>query len=428
MSPLVRRVGLLALLLGVLGGAVAAAAIPGERTAAATSGRAGAGREIRVAAARPQRHGSAVVGLRRTGRFATAARVDDPAGGAPWVLRTFLAERFTTVRSGTHVVGRNRCFQLGRLHRGRFGWIDGHDVFRPVTAGYRGAPIDCGSRLPDLHREPAVQAFHPLRTAAGTQPSRTGTVVWGSVGVDGRALDLRLDGESVRTTRGRYGGLLSVRTDDPDAATLTGSVRYPTGGPVPIGGGPRLPDRFLRGLKAQPDPDAATFVAARAADPNGGLPFGLAARPATGGGHCVASQPGRIVQDRVGRIDFELGTFTEQRIGRESCQSIGYVGRTHPIGIGYGGADEGGEPSADPAPGRVARRTLPGMEYFAGQLAPDVRSLTLSSPRDVRTLLPSSPAHAYLVVYDGTIDSGTMRFSARMADGSSHEESAPLGF
>ena len=49
-------------------------------------------------------------------------RIDDPAGGPPWALKVFDAERITLQRPARtlakgRIVGRNRCVQLGRLRR-----------------------------------------------------------------------------------------------------------------------------------------------------------------------------------------------------------------------------------------------------------------------------------------------------------------------
>ncbi|MCW3013027.1 MAG: hypothetical protein JWO02_119 [Solirubrobacterales bacterium] len=49
----------------------------------------------------------------------------------------------------------------------------------------------------------------------------------------------------------------------------------------------------------------ALQIAATAPDPAGGLPYGLLAAPAKGGGWCVAAL-GRALSDRVGVIDSDL--------------------------------------------------------------------------------------------------------------------------
>jgi hypothetical protein len=54
-----------------------------------------------------------------------------------------------------------------------------------------------------------------------------------------------------------------------------------------------------------------------------------------------------------------------------------------------------------------------------GSARADVRSITIATPRDVRTLVPSSPAHAFIAVYDGSFPTGKIVTTAHFADGSS---------
>jgi hypothetical protein len=87
--------------------------------------------------------------------------------------------------------------------------------------------------------------------------------------------------------------------------------------------------------------------------------------------------------------------------------------------LGYSGgggdmADEGGDPGGT---GRIARRTQPGLMIYNGRVAPGVVSVTLETPRDVRTLIPGGPAHAILAVYDGSFPTGEVRVIARFRDG-----------
>jgi hypothetical protein len=71
----------------------------------------------------------------------------------------------------------------------------------------------------------------------------------------------------------------------------------------------------------------------------------------------------------------------------------------------------------DDAPGRIERRVLEGRIMFSGRVHDDVISVTIRTPRDVRTLIPSSPAHAILAVYDGRFPAGKVTATARMKDG-----------
>ena len=71
---------------------------------------------------------------------------------------------------------------------------------------------------------------------------------------------------------------------------------------------------------------------------------------------------------------------------------------------------------ADPR-GGVERRVDPARIVFHGTVHPDVQTVTIRTPRDVRTLVPSADAHAILAVYDGRFPGGTVTATARFKDG-----------
>lgn len=428
MTKIAIRLAVVALVVGVLGGAIAAIAIP--RTAAQRP--APLGEPVRVAAATPQPTWMGFVRLRRTGPITVEARTPDPDGGPQWVVRSFLADRMSERDGKLHVISRARCVQLGRVHRGTFGWIDDRGTFRPARISLVGAPIDCGSRSPDLRRDPFFSAFRRLVTPADGGPPKLGrTVAWGYAGAAARRVDVRTaDGRTVGGASGPSNAVLHVIDERTESSRMTMTVAYAAGKPVVRGGSwTRRLEGEGRGRKHRADYRKPAVVAARAADPSGGLPYGITARPAVGGGWCVSSRPGRIVEDRVGHVDFALGTISEDQVSGLDCQSRRYLSRKQPVGGSWGGGDPGaGEPGGDPGHGRVARRTLPGTTYFAGPVMPDVRTITVKSPRDVRTVVPSSPAHAYLIVYDGTFTSGEVRMTSTFGDGTSTTRAFAAGF
>lgn len=428
MTQFTRRLAVIALILGVLGGAIAAIAIP--RTAAQEPARRS--EPVRVAAATPQSKSIALVRLRRAGPITVEARTPDPDGGPQWVVRSFLANRMAERDGKLRVISRARCVQLGRVHRGTFGWIDDRGTFRPATISMVGAPIDCGSRAADLRREPFFSAFRRLITPSGGGTPRLGrTVAWGYAGAAARRVAVRTAaGRAVGGASGPSNVVLHVIDERTESSRMTMTVEYASGKPVVRGGSwtGRLEGLGARGRKHRPDYRQRPIVAARAADPSGGLPYGIVALPAVGGGWCVSSRPGRIVEDLVGRVDFALGTISEDQVSGLDCQSTRYLSRKRPVGGGSGGGEAIGDPGADPGYGRIARRTLPGTTYFAGPVVPDVRTLTLKSPRDVRTVVPSSPAHAYLVVYDGTFTAGELRMTSTFGDGTSTTQVFSAGF
>lgn len=428
MTQFTRRLAVIALILGVLGGVIAAIAIP--RTAAQEP--AARPEPVRVAAARPQPKSIGFVQLRRVGPITVEARTPDPDGGPQWVVRSFLANRMAERDGKLRVISRARCAQLGRMHRGTFGWIDDRGTFRPATISLVGAPTNCGSRTTDLGRKPFFSAFRRLVTPSdGGTPKLGRTVAWGYAGAAARRVDVRTaDGRAVGGASGPSNAVLHVIDERTESSRITMTVEYASGKPVVRGGSwtGRLEGTGRHGREHRPDYGKHPIVAARAADPSGGLPYGIVALPAVGGGWCVSSRPGRIVEDRVGRVDFALGTISEDQVSGLDCQSLRYLSRKQPVGGGSGGGEAIGEPGADPGYGRIARRTLPGMTYFAGPALPDVQTITLKSPRDVRTVVPSSPAHAYLVVYDGTFTAGELRMTSTFGDGTSSTTVFAAGF
>ena len=73
----------------------------------------------------------------------------------------------------------------------------------------------------------------------------------------------------------------------------------------------------------------------------------------------------------------------------------------------------------------IERRTLPGHTTITGTAEADVVSITLATPRDVRTLRPSGPRHAFIVVYDGQFFRGEITATIALRDGRIVTEPVP---
>jgi hypothetical protein len=73
------------------------------------------------------------------------------------------------------------------------------------------------------------------------------------------------------------------------------------------------------------------------------------------------------------------------------------------------------------------RRTLPGRTIITGVALPQVRSITLSTPTDVRTLRPSGPRHTIIAVYDGYFLRGKITATITLADGRTKTENVVSG-
>ncbi|HWX73733.1 MAG TPA: hypothetical protein VNZ05_00405, partial [Solirubrobacteraceae bacterium] len=104
--------------------------------------------------------------------------------------------------------------------------------------------------------------------------------------------------------------------------------------------------------------------------------------------------------------------------------------KRQPVHFDSQGGPESGPPGA-PAPTlarpEVQRRTLPGHTIITGIADADVVSVTLATPRDVRTLRPSGPQHALIAVYDGEFFRGAITATVRLSDGRSVSEVVPNG-
>jgi hypothetical protein len=372
---------------------------------APTPAPAGDPRRPAVAPRRPHPRGSGFVRVRAAGPVRIEARIDDPLGGPGWAVRVFLAER----RADGNVIGRPRCAQLGRIHQGRFGWVDATNTFRPVPVGYFGAPIECVSVTPDLRRRPYIDVRTRITdpTPGAAEPIQT--FAWGLTGRDGKVV-IRAGGRTLTPPRTRNGAFVAALPASVERTEV--EVRYPTGPPI------------TEARTARAD------IEYRVPDPHGGLPWGLQAVPARRGGWCTG-WPARIVGDRVGGIDYQLGTLTETsgHLTGACPDARQPPSRARPLNVGWsGGGGFAGEPGQDPLPGRVARRTLRGITTIAGIAHPDVRSITVATPRDVRTISPSPRAHAFVLLYDGSFPTGDAVLTATFADGSTQRETLPMGF
>jgi hypothetical protein len=416
----VRRQLLAGLAIGVLGGLIAAIAIPrthavGHATSAPQLGPPGV---LRTAPARHHPGGEAFIELRLRGRPRIEARAHDPRGGPDWAVRVFRADRVVPPearRPGVDpVIGHNLCAQLGRIYRGRFGWLDATGTFRRVAIDFRGAPSTCGSRRPNLAGEPYFDVVIPITDPLRSEAHAKQLVAWGLAGSDATSISLRLGSADVRPPRSVHGAFLAIGPAQLRGTHVTGVITYRGGHRLRVP--QRSPGRF--GFSR-----AQMVLSGRAPDPNGGLPYALLSSRT-----CVATGSRILDENRFGDVNYELGTFQElQRVGGGYCGRLApddpKLLRRFPVILGYGGGL--GEPGSDPQAGRIARRTQPGTTIVTGRAAPDVIAVTLETPRDVRTLVPGGPAHAIIAVYDGTFPTGTTKVIARFKDG--HTKTQPLG-
>jgi hypothetical protein len=355
--------------------------------------------------------------LKATGPVRIEARAPDPRGGPPFAVRVFAAQDMVERRDGTLKPGGkpDRCAQLGRIHRGRFGWIDGRNVFRPAGIVSRAAPILCGSPAADLGREPLVEVLNRMTDATRSAARPIQSVVWGFAGADGE-VGLRIDGRRRAVPRTRNGAVLVPLVGGLDRRpAVSARARYPGGPPIVTDLG------FRAAGKRSPTLEYSV------PDPNGGLPWGVVAAPVDGGGWCV-SAVGRVVGERVTDLyDGALGTFRDaSRAHGRGCRHLATSPTLRrPLALSFHlGAGGGGEQprGAVARRARIERRVTGSQAVFSGIAHPDVESVTVTSPTAVRTMVPSPRAHAIVLVEEGGGGAGTLELSARMRDGTVHRE------
>ena len=131
---------LLGIILGVLAGVVAAIAIPrhhetaNANATATPSGHPAAPHDQVLRVGRPESATQGSATLRPVGAATIEVTAHDPHGGPDWAVRVYRGVRVLTPRfrrAGTDgVIAHLKCAQLGRIHDGRFGWLDARGTFR----------------------------------------------------------------------------------------------------------------------------------------------------------------------------------------------------------------------------------------------------------------------------------------------------------
>jgi hypothetical protein len=133
----------------------------------------------------------------------------------------------------------------------------------------------------------------------------------------------------------------------------------------------------------------------------------------------VGNQPchyiSQVVDGRLAYVDEDTATV-HFGAGTFATGTGGQLARRTVATIEVSGAGDGPQqPQGSPSPAQIARRTLPGRTFITGHVRADVRSITLSTPRDVRTLTPIGGT--YLAVYDGAFYGGEIVVTAHLRGG-----------
>ena len=415
-----RRVLLVALAVGVFAGVAVTVALPSER--------APGKRELRKAGPRTSPR-SGTIGLYLDaipGTEKQELRAGDPDGGPDWALRTYRAKPGPPPGepAGAHPPMEDRlfCAQIGRIVDGKFGWIDGTNTFRPAGAGTGDAPTGCADGSPG---PPILRAFTLVTDVDRPDARLTHTVVFGLGGAALGRVELGLGNR--RTRPGLSGDGAFIAFAAPDVRIRGVRAHFEYSGRAPVDAVPELglgfrPSGLPRGAFEQRAPDhGLPRIVARAPDPHGGLPWGMGLVPDKRHGSCVVG-PSRIVGGRLGRLDFDLGSFDDGDLpGGLPCtpKPVRKYGVDVAFILARSGMFVSDFMENDPEPGRIARRTLPGVSLVFGRARPDVEAVTVATPRGVRTLVPEGSTRAFITAYDGGFEAGTVEVSARFRDGTS---------
>ncbi len=338
------------------------------------------------------------------GPVAIAARADDPGGGTPWAVR-----RFTT-RTDGHTYP---CSQLGRLDGKRFGWISPGRPFRAARFDQADVSTMCGERF--FQGRPQLTQVTLTTDGATGLPRPDRTVVWGVL-PPGIASARLSDGTRLRPGAG--GVVLAVLPGQPvGTLRLSGTLRTSSGTlrtfPDPAAGQRRaLSTARRRPVDAAPLSDR-TRVAALAADPAGGAAWGILTAPGTRGATCF-SEPSHIVGDRAALVDPRLGlAMVSPLFFGLDCSDRRAPTATQPLRMDVLVSSI---PDEDPTGARQLRR-LNDRTVLHGRTTADVTAVTITTSRDIRTVVPDPRTHVVLAVYDGTFPAERVKFTATLRNG-----------
>lgn len=346
------------------------------------------------------------------GPVTIVARADDPGRAAPWAVR-----RLVSRAQGNDAYP---CLQLGRLDGARFGWIAPGRPFRLARFDQADVPTRCGEHF--LRGLPQLSTITLTTDATAGLPQPDRTIVWGAL-PPGIASARLSDGTELRA--GAHGTVLAVLPGRPVGAPhVAGTLRTRGGASRPFAfpGFDRytgLPpshedDRVRRRLREAGSPVSDRIeIAARVPDPAGGAAWGILTAPSTRGGTCF-SVPGRIVGTRLAHVDPHLGIAQQSPFGQElDCVQRRAPTAAQPLRMNVLLSSI---PDEDPT-GTTQLRRLNDRTVLHGRTTADVAAVTITTSRDIRTVVPDPRTGVVIAVYDGTFPGERLKVTATLRDG-----------
>jgi hypothetical protein len=185
----------------------------------------------------------------------------------------------------------------------------------------------------------------------------------------------------------------------------------------------------LRGREGEPIP-GSTRIEARTPDPAGGPGWGVLVADRRGGGACVGGAT-QVVGDRSGGVDTEFALFGGVPTDPVHCRRRGDgPTRRQPLwpSFGWGTDVTAAKHDAFLRRARIERRVQPGGFQIQIECHPSVERVTIRSPRDMRTLVPSARGHVVFALYDGTFPAGEIVLTAHLRGGGTFVERFPVDF
>lgn len=362
-------------------------------------------------------------------------RRKDPAGGPDWVIRSMTADRMMPKRlrrpGSDGVTGTGPCLQLLRDVGGKLGWIDGDNVFRPVGVRETGLMTKCSTPNLDTRKQRVQNYDAQVLLAAPTsrEPVVRGQFAWGFVGPRVRSMRLRAGGEVLTPDRSpRWGAFLEFYGPGRPAGNVSLRVRYADGRVVYTGGPLRrrhAPRGYTLAAGDAIDHNRSRVIA-RAPDPGGGPSWGVLGVRTKQGLWCLG-QAGHLLGNIVGSIDPRYGTMMGASADHNpnGCGPMAQPTKQSPIqAVSSSGSYTD---VAGLAPNGDQLRLQRGRTLIYGRTLDDVVELTFTTPRDVRTVIPSAPGKGFLLVYDGGFSGGPLTATARFRDGHTQTVELPGG-
>ena len=359
----------------------------------------------------------------KRGSIAISRRADDPTGGPAWALRSWSARISPRLQVSGNGERELVCFAIGTERGDRLVEPRAGGATRTVGMSQRDARCNGPGWLARHAAGSAVRTYVDDPEAPDPKPVRV--VISGLLGDGVRSAELLGAGAPRPLELGRHGTFLLVL--GPEYAGAVWRVRQ-----VRSNGRAETSPPGEFGIECKPRRGQSM----RVADPDGAQPWvvgigdeihyagGLGGMGTSAGCRYV----GRAVGDRLGSI-FEGDGWLRYGAEGFSGAAKGRPGtpwrRSLTLDVRGPAFDLARGPARPASLAQVARRTLPGRTVVSGRVSNDVTSVTLRTPRDVRTIRPA-PGGAFLAVYDGPFYGGEVRAIAHLRGGRVLTRSAPV--